>query len=286
MDFVNVIRVTKEELLSEPRAKWQDIMYQSKVLVLKGLVSLTPAEHWEIHSIFGNPWTSQEYQDSFEVSREVGPSKWITTYSNMNTKGRIGDKSLPWHHDIPWHRAKRYPIRSLYPTKLTNGASEVTTNFCDADVIWKRIPKSEWEKLAQVDVRLQYWYEAAKGNRDVVTKVIPLVERHPYTKRYSVLLNSFGFDRQDLKHATTSTGAWIIDCWSRSEHLGIDYLDKLHEIACTQDNIYEHRWEYGDLVLFDNYSGVMHGRDRITTENTEREFWRVNVKHSWQTGQE
>jgi hypothetical protein len=38
----------------------------------------------------------------------------------------------------------------------------------------------------------------------------------------------------------------------------------------------------GDLVMFDNYSGIFHGRDRIVQENTVREFWRMNVKHYWQ----
>jgi alpha-ketoglutarate-dependent taurine dioxygenase len=198
------------------------------------------------------------------------------------SKARIGDKDLPWHHDIPWHREKRYPIRSLYPTRL-EATKGTTTNFCDADSIWQRIPKEQWEELAQADIRIQFWYDASKGAENPPTKIVPLVERHPHTGRHSLLLNSFGPKHEQLPFSTSYTGAWILDCWSKRKRLGLKYLNHLHEKVCTPDNIYEHEWELGDLVLFDNYSGVFHGRDRIVEAHTIREFWRMNLRHYWQT---
>lgn len=281
--FGKVFEVKIDDLLgSDQQTYWRDQMYKNKVLVLKGLLNLSKDQLWDIHAVFGTPWTADEYKNSFEVPSCDTPGKYVTTYSNINTKGRIGDKSLPWHHDIPWHREIRYPIRSLYPTKLTGKAGSVTTNFCDCDLVWARLPKDKWDELAQADIRIQYWYDAAKSVQNVPTKVIPLVERHPHTGKYSLLLNSFGPQFDGLKHATTYTGAWAVDCWSRSKRLGLRYLDMLHSLVVTEDNIYEHPWEMGDLVLFDNYSGVFHGRDKITDQNAEREFWRMNVKHYWQ----
>lgn len=282
--FGKAIEVKPSDLLgADQQAYWRDQMYQNKILVLKGLVGLTSDQLWDIHTVFGTPWTPEDYKDSFELPSCTTPGKYVTTYSNVNTKKRIGDKSLPWHHDIPWHREKRYPIRSLYPTKLTGGAGAVSTNFCDCDTIWARLPKEQWDELAQADIRLQYWYDASKGVPNPPTKVVPLVERHPHTNKYSLLLNSFGPVQESMPHSTTYTGAWAVDCWSRSKRLGLQYLEMLHAKVCTDDNIYEHKWEMGDLVLFDNYSGVFHGRDRIDQPDVEREFWRMNVRHYWQT---
>jgi len=287
MSFVHTATATKDELFSNP-LKWQDLLYANKVLVLKGLTDLSMNDLWDIHTVFGVPWTKTEYALSFEAPTCMTEGKWVTDYSNIGSKGRIGDKVIPWHHDIPWHREKRYPIRSLYPTKLTPGA-ELSTNFCDADAVWAKLSKAERFALSQADVRIQYWYEACKGTKDVASKVIPLVEKHPHTGAFSVMLNSFGvgdigekIGRPDLKHSTSSTGAWIIDCWSRSSHLGLEFINRLHELALTEDNIYEHVWELGDLVLFDNSSGVFHGRERISQEGVERAFWRMNLKHYWQ----
>lgn len=281
--FGKQVEVSIDDLLgSDQKQYWIDTMYTSKVLVLKGLKNLTKDQLWDIHSVFGTPWSDIDYKDSFEVPSFETPGKFVTTYSNINTRGRIGDKALPWHHDIPWHREKRYPIRSLYPTKLEG--QNTSTDFCNCDVIWNKIPKEQWNELAQADIRLQYWYDAAKGVPNPPTKVVPLVEQHPHTKRYSLLLNSFGPTVSNLQFSTTSTGAWAIDCWSRSKRLGLKFLNELHEHVCTDDNTYEHYWELGDLVLFDNYSGIMHGREKITQEGSIREFWRMNVKHYWQQG--
>lgn len=289
--FGKIVHATLDELLDPARkAEWIDMMYRSKVLVLKGLVGLTAEQLWDIHAVFGTPWAKEEYRQSFEKATETsaGSGKYVTEYSNVLTKERIGDKSLPWHHDIPWHRERRYPIRSLYPTKLTGAAGSVTTNFCDCDTIWSRLPKAEWNKLADADIRLQFWYDASKGVVNPATKVVPLVERHPYTKKYSLLLNSFGPTEQKrvlagMPFSTVSTGAWAIDCWSRNERLGLEYLDRLHKLVVTEDNIYNHVWELGDLVLFDNYSGVFHSREKITDVDAERAFWRMNIRHNWQS---
>lgn len=282
--FGKIVEAKPSDLLgSDQQSYWRDELYTNKVLVIKGLLNLSSDELWDIHTVFGTPWTPQDYKDSFEAPSCLTEGKYVTTYSNLNTAKRIGDKNLPWHHDIPWQREKRYPIRSLYPTRLNGGAGEYSTNFCDADIVWSKLNKDMWPELSQADIRLQYWYDASKGVENSATKVVPLVEVHPYTKKYSVLLNSFGPTHESLPFSTGYTGAWAVDCWSRSKRLGLKYLNMLHEKVCTPDNIYEHHWELGDLVLFDNASGVFHGRESIGKPDVEREFWRMNLRHYWQT---
>jgi alpha-ketoglutarate-dependent taurine dioxygenase len=281
--FVNVVEnASYDDILADPET-WKERLYTAKVLVLRGLPGLTKDQLWDLHCAFGTPWTIKDYRDSYELASWDTPGKHVTTYSNVLSEGRIGDKALPWHHDIPWHREKRYPIRSLYPTKLDAAASSITTDFCDCDRIWSRLSKERWPEMMAADIRLQFWYFACRSLENPGTRVVPLVEQHPHTKKWSLLLNSFGPSENGMPFSTTYTGAWIVDCWSKSRRMGLRYLNELHELVCTEDNIYRHSWELGDLILFDNYSGVFHSRSRITQANVNREFWRMNLRHYWQT---
>jgi ribosomal protein S18 acetylase RimI-like enzyme len=67
-------------------------------------------------------------------------------------------------------------------------------------------------------------------------------------------------------------------------HLGQHHLNRLHELVVTPDNTFVQKWEYGDFIIFDNM-GVIHDRTPVTItddNDTERRFWRANVKHAWQ----
>jgi hypothetical protein len=200
---------------------------------------------------------------------------------------------MPWHRDIPWHRAMRYPIRSLYPISMTKGAGATGTRFCDCDVLWNRLSDDNQGLLENTSVRIQNWYQFQYKVPKVDTRWIPLVEKHVLTGRKSVLLNSFG-DMQTVdenhkpkyKFSTAPGGTWIQEAKLLgyvSEDKGLLWINHLHETVATADNIYSHVWEQGDLVLFDNSSGVFHGRDKVVAEpDAERLFWRMNLKHTWQ----
>ena len=267
------------ESLHEQASYWRHKLYERKILVIRGLPTLTMAQLWNLHTIWGVPWFEDYYRTTTErVVHIDGSSRCLTEYGNLITKESIGNRRLPWHRDIPWHREKRYPIRSLYPIKMTSGAGNIGTKFCDADVAWTRLEEAEQKKLRSLQVTIQSWYQYHHKFKEVATKVIPLVERHQLTGRESVLLNSFGPATDGLEYSVPLSGAWILD--------NLEFVNQLHQVVCTDDNIYTHQWEQGDLVLFDNSSGVFHSRDPIPQvtgdEVVERLFWRLNLRHRWQ----
>lgn len=277
-----IAQVTPQEITSNA-AYWRDQLYDRKMLVFKGLPSMNMDELWDLHTAFGIPWNAEEYKHSTEKAQSLTPGKDVTVYGNLITKQSIGNRQMPWHRDIPWHRGKRYPIRSLYPVKMTLGAGDTGTIFCDDDVLWNRLSLEDQEMLKKTTVKIHSWYQLQYKVPNPETRIIPLVEIHPHTKRLSILLNSFGPYRADLKYSTAITGTWILECMVDGKPVDLSWIDKLHQIACTPDNIYTHIWETGDLVLFDNYSGVFHGRAKVVAEeNAERLFWRMNLKHTWQ----
>lgn len=262
-------------------------LYDRKMLVIKGLQDLPVHTYWQLHNLFGRPWNNIEYDLTTEKWKCVD-GMYYTEYGNLITQESIGNRSMPWHRDIPWHRQMRYPIRSLYPVKMTNGAGNTTTDFCDADVAFVRHPKDgTLPMLNQVTLKIQSWYQYQYKVPNPDTKRIPLVEQHPATLRQSVLLNSFGPHHPELEYSTPLSGTWILDAYDAyGKSIGLKPLDKFHKLVDTPDNVYQHHWELGDLVLFDNYSGIFHRRDRIDVPEgqvVERLFWRMNLHHYWES---
>jgi alpha-ketoglutarate-dependent taurine dioxygenase len=278
--------VTAKELLAHPE-EWRNNLYERKMLVLKGLTALSPEEFWQLHTIWGMPWNEAEYKTSTERCQDIGGGKFITSYGNKITEKSIGNRQMPWHRDIPWHRGKRYPIRTLYPVSMTLGAGATGTRFCDCDVLLNRLSPDNKALLLQTEVEIHSWYQLQHGVAQPQRQWIPLVEKHPETKRGSILLNSFGPRDETLEHSTAITGTWILDARVRGEaaiEQPLKWINYLHSVAVTDDNCYTHNWKMGDLVLFDNYSGIFHSRDRVVAEpDAERLFWRMNLKHYWQT---
>lgn len=289
-----IAETTVEDLLYNAN-DWRKRLYDRKMLVLKGLRELDQATYWKLHTIWGKPWTAEQYTRTTEKWDEFEPGKALTQYGNQITKEAIGNRQMPWHRDIPWHRHMRYPIRSLYPIRMTKGAGATGTRFCDCDVLWQRLSADNKEFMRSTNLLIQNWYQFQHKFAKPETRWIPLVEKHPETARESVLLNSFGTMQAPIdgkpspfEFGTAPGGTWIQRATIKQqgaslEFNGLSWLNYLHQMAATTDNIYTHVWEQGDLVLFDNYSGVFHGRDRVMAQpDAERLFWRMNVQHAWQ----
>ncbi len=284
-DWGHLYRVSSPKEILENPAMWRSRMYRAKVLVIKGLADLSSEELLELHTVFGDPWSPEEYRDSNEkVELTESGGGCVTSYGNLITKS-IGNLAMPWHRDIPWHREKRYPIRSLYPTQLSMGAGSAGTEFADCDILFKRLRPADLDLLHRTKLLIQNWYQVQANHSEPDLKTIPLVERHPVTGLNSILLNSFrhltyGFTRCGVGNK----GAWTVGVQIDGEAMPYaeahEWLDYLHSLVATHDNIYTHQWELGDLVLFDNFSGVFHRRDAIEApEGAERRFWRINLKH-------
>lgn len=276
-------RVSLQDLTTDPR-RWANRLYDQKILVLRGLTGLTRDEVWAANQVFGRPWSITSYQQSFERVVPNSGVHVVTEYSNVMANGWIGNSMMPWHRDIPWHRDKRYPIRSLYPIFTEDSDFSVGTKFCDCDVLFQRLSAPEVTQLMDTEVQIQNWYQMNKGD-EVETQWIPLVEVHGITKRMSVMLNSFGPKDETLPFSCKETGAWILDARSKSDPqsvFGVSWINYLHSVVVTDEDVYTHQWEDGDLVLFDNASGVFHARPRLQQPSKPRKFIRLNIHHPWQ----
>jgi alpha-ketoglutarate-dependent taurine dioxygenase len=273
--------ISVQSFLGNPEF-WRNKLYERKLLVFRGWENLSVGQLWEVHNAFGIPWSKTEYYMSreFGMGFEEDSDRSVTRYGTK-VSARVGLNQMPWHRDIPWHREIKYPIRSLAPVALEN--QNTPTLFCDAEVLSRRLPDNRVLHLHFMELDIVDWYAVIERDPAPEHKRIALMEEHPVTKRMVPMLNSFLRENSSHTFGARLEGAWIHNVLLYDTPVGLDHMQEFHELVCTEDNTYTHHWRTGDLVLFDNASGLMHRRPKVQPVNPElpieREFFRMNVKH-------
>jgi alpha-ketoglutarate-dependent taurine dioxygenase len=114
-------------------------------------------------------------------------------------------------------------MRAAYDALDADTRALVDTLAAHHSIVW-----SQQRIGAEAHVGGFYGYTAEEPLR-------PLVKRHPATGRPSLFIG---------RHAHAVPGL--------SEDESLELLDRLLDDACRPPRVYEHRWEVGDLVVWDN----------------------------------
>ena len=180
-----------------------------------------------------------------------------------NKPGKLGARNDIWHSDISYGEVP--PLGSaLYAIEVTPGRAD--TMFTNMYAAYESLSPGLRKTL---DV-LKAIHTAEALVREVpsrlsVTKAPPGVEHpvvrtHPETGRKALFVNPW---------FTTYFVGWTVD-----ESRPI--LDYLTEIATRHENIYRHRWQVGDVLMWDNRS-AMHYGVRDYDDTMLRFMWRVTA---------
>lgn len=283
--FGSIVHSNYEQAINDGD-QLRELLYDSKVLVIRGLGELNLDQLWDLHARFGTPWSEADYSASIrETLSKMSDHKVVPLFGNKAYNKLVVNAGLPWHRDIPWHRQIRYPIRSLY----AHNDYKTPTEFSDASVLL-----DSHANLNEVELLIQYWYsrqfDSAHRAGDFRTKYIPLVENHPHTGKPACLLNCFGLRGEQTPTypmQTSYRGSWILGCRINGRELPNDeylsFMSSLKQEAIRTSHVYTHEWMKYDLLLFDNHSGVWHRRDVLHPDDTVRTFYRMNLRHYWQT---
>jgi taurine dioxygenase len=207
---------------------------QDGLLVVRGL-ELSLDEQLEFCSLFG------------PVLRSEGETYVI---SNDPEKGILAGAELIFHSDIPYVPAP-YAAGALYAVEVTEGVSP--TRFASGFRAWERLSPAQRERIDGLN-SIQMRTRVIDGrNRLVNAKptdncaVQAVVPRQTETGRPYVFVGE------------THTAAIIGLADAESEAL----LEELFAVIYAEDNIYDHEWRPGDLVIWDNLA-VQHGRKPVT----------------------
>jgi taurine dioxygenase len=157
--------------------------------------------------------------------------------------GGLGNQELEWHNDqsdLP--RLKI--ISCLEALDFELGASN--TFFCDTYAALEALPKEFRNQLENVfAVHTSSFYRSSKGT-DIATPQStshPVMLAHPETGRRCLYVNG------NFTTAVVGLG--------KEESDGL--LKQLYDHAYQQEFIYEHPWQTGDIVIWDNV-GLQHMR--------------------------
>lgn len=154
--------------------------------------------------------------------------------SNLDAMGRPAARRSPaanyhWHTDKPYYPAPPL-LTTLYAVELPARGGD--TEFANMAMAYEALPAATRRRIAGLRVRFAPRFEPEGERREVEH---PLVRTHPETGRKSLYIGN---------HAQGIAGM--------EEAAAMALLDALLEHATGRAFVYAHRWQTGDLVMWDN----------------------------------
>lgn len=170
--------------------------------------------------------------------------------SNVHEEGFLDTRELRFHHDVPYVPAP-YLGGSLHALEVEPGVS--TTRFSSGYLTYEHLPeplRRRVEGRNALHVR-----ERAGGRRNKLTDLLPSdnCAVHALVGRQKITGRPYVF-------ADISMTAQII---GMSEAESDALLEELFFHLYDESRIYEHEWQNGDLIIWDNLA-LQHARREIT----------------------
>ena len=204
-------------------------------------------------------------EQQIDLCRVFGPvldSPYENYYvSNARQDGHLGVMELQWHNDVPY-LPKPYQAAALHAIEVAPGAS--STRFASGMRAYERLPKTMQERIAKANALQVKQRFSDRANR--------LTDLHPgdLCSVHSIVREQDGTGRPYLFVNQNMTALIIGLPPEESDAL----LEELYAALYMQDDVYEHVWHLGDLVLWDNLS-VQHARGRVSGDR--RTLQRVSI---------
>jgi taurine dioxygenase len=194
----------------------------------------------------------------------------IWTISNVKVDGvaigGLGNLEADWHTDMSYLETP--PIASvLYAREIPEVGAN--TSFADMYAALDSMPADLRQRLSDICVQHDSAYTSVGTLRDGATKVgdaskavgaiHPAVLTHPETNRQALYMG---------RRLNASIQNMPME---QSE----DLLDEIWSFCTQRQFVYEHVWQIGDLVMWDNRCTI-HRRDAFDSEQ-RRIMWRTQV---------
>ncbi|MBB44426.1 MAG: hypothetical protein CMM44_11795 [Rhodospirillaceae bacterium] len=240
----------------DPKIKNQilDAWHEHIVLIYPDQ-NLTQKAQLSFASNFGRLGTRSRTAKARPEGVEFNPS--IMMVSNLKNEkgeyiGSLPDGEMYFHHDMCYMPE---PHKGTYLYAIEVPSIGGNTQFTNMYQAFDRLPDSlklllkEKTAVQVYDYGLTSTPDLKKGFEGIHHRSQPIFIEHPDTKRTALYVNR-------LMTA-------IIDGFDREE--SDEILNKLHQISEAPDNIFEHTWSVGDLIMWDNFASC-HARTDFPSE--------------------
>jgi taurine dioxygenase len=183
--------------------------------------------------------------------------------SNTEKGGAAPYGRLLYHADMMWH-PQPFQVLSLYGQKVEPGAA--TTSLASGVVAWERLPAQLREKVETLQARHVTGTVLSRGGDDLlqsnreqeISTVKPVKVIHPRTGK-PILYVSQQTTREIVGLAPDDSEA---------------LLQELFSYIYAPEVVYEHVWQEGDLLVFDNIA-MQHARSNVELHGPKRTLRKV-----------
>ena len=257
-----------EALSADDRQRITTALHQHRLLVFRGQRQPTDEELVQFVESFGEPIRGSEW------FRNAGNLPEILPVTNIRGKdgkrlGVEGATDLEWHADYSYVAT---PAKTSFLNAVELPAEPPRTYFTDMYAAFSSLDADVQERLRGLRARhsiADYMAEPDKGfeakverdteagieRPDIPEAEHPVIVRHPDTDA-------------ELLYVSRGITKGIVGL-DRAESSAL--LKELHLHATSDDRVYGHDWQVGDLVMFDTL-GTMHRRD--SWDPTQRRLMR------------
>jgi taurine dioxygenase len=197
------------------------------LLLFRGGGRVSPERHVEIASWFGPP---------APIAND-GEGNLVSVLQNEEAAGRL---VLPFHSDLTYTDC---PIKAICLQAIAVPEGGSSTTFISSAAAWDKLPKALQEELA--DKTLRHYYSSRMMVADWPTFVAehPVRLLHPRTGRPILLVTENHAER-------------ILEM---DEARSRKMIDELFGYLYAAEARYQHWWELGDLIMWDNLA-IQHAR--------------------------
>jgi len=170
--------------------------------------------------------------------------------SNVEKDGLLGTRELLFHNDVPYVPAP-YLAGALHALEVDDGVS--ATRFASGFRAWQGLPADLRDEVAGLN--------ALHVRGRAFTRRTLLTDSQPTDNCavHAVMGRQDDTGRPYLFVNCDMTACLI----GKSEADSDALLERLFAVYYQPDNIYEHRWQQGDIVIWDNLA-LQHARSEIT----------------------
>jgi taurine dioxygenase len=187
-----------------------------------------------------------------------------TVISNVDPRGgSLMFGPLVFHQDLAYSEIPLHGI-SLYGKVVSPGS--VPTMFANNRRAYLRLPPELRQRVEGRNALHVYGFGNTYARRN---RVADLGDQC-FTQEHPVVMKNPRSGDPMLFVSEMQTDSIVGETAEESERI----LTELKDLIYADDNVYEHEWREGDLLIWDNIA-LQHARPDVRTDSAERTFERV-----------
>lgn len=258
-------------LTAELTERIEKLMAEYAVVCLRGSRA-TDEQHVDFSRMFGPLELPPDMKMRTGQKKRTGFG--LFDASNLNGEGNIAEEGSMRHKynqgNMLFHTDSSF---NDLPTKWSLLLAHIIppeggdTEFIDTRAVYDALPDEMKERIAHMEAEHSIWHSRRRGG---MTEFTPeMIKAMPAARHPMVRTSANG-------RKTLYVGAHAASAVGMDEAEGLALIDELNAFAAQPQFIYAHKWQEGDLLIWDNRC-TLHRATGFDDQNQQRDVRRTTV---------